>query len=106
VEVTEAAPEIYAVESNVTGTASFRGYKTEYLCTWFRSQESGLKRQDVLVQVDGQDVPVLFLTDVGDGRWQTNSRLPGDLRTGKHRLQVRTARSPFSREVQISFDPD
>jgi hypothetical protein len=104
--VTETAPEIYAVESNVTGTASFRGYKNEYLCTWFRSKEAELKRQDVLLQVDGRDVGVLFLTDVGQGRWQTNSRLPGELSPGAHRLSLRTARSQFSQEVEIDFEPD
>jgi tRNA (mo5U34)-methyltransferase len=105
-EITEGAPEIYAVESNVTGTASFRGYKNEYLCIWFRSNERELKRQDVLVLVDGRDLAVLFLTDVGDGRWQTNSRLSADLKPGPHRLQVRTARSPFSNEMEIRFEPD
>jgi tRNA (mo5U34)-methyltransferase len=105
-EIAEAPPEIYAVESNVTGTASFRGYKNEYLCVWFQSHERELKRQDVLVQVDGHDVAVLFLTDVGDGRWQTNSRLPADLKPGPHRLRVRTARSPFSNEEEIRFEPD
>ena len=102
-DITEAAPEIYAVESNVTGTTSFRGYKNEYLCTWFRGRELDLKRSDVLVQLDGRDVPVLFLTDIGDGRWQTNSRLPADLPPGPHRARVRTARSPFSNEVEIHF---
>jgi tRNA (mo5U34)-methyltransferase len=105
-EVTEAAPEIYAVESNVTGTASLRGYKNEYLCVWFRSKEPELKRQDVLVEMDGREVAVLFLTDVGDGRWQTNSRLPGDIPPGAHRVRVRTARSPFGNEVEIRFEPD
>ena len=105
-EVTEEAPEIYAVESNVTGTASFRGYKTEYLCVWFRTAATDLRRQEMLVQVDGRDIAVLFLTDIGDGRWQTNSRLPGDLERGTHLVRLRTSRSPFSKDVEISFDPD
>ena len=105
-EITDSAPEIYAVESNVTGTVSFRGYKNEHLCAWFRSKESKLKRQDVLVQLDARDVAVLFLTDLGDGRWQSNSRLPGDLQPGAHRLRMRTARSPFSDEVEILVEPD
>ena len=105
-EVQEAAPEIYAVESNVTGTASFRGYKNEYLCVWFRTAAADLKRQDVLVQVDGRDLPVLFLTDIGEGRWQTNSRLPAEARPGPHQVRVRTARSEFGNEVEIQFAPD
>src|SRR5579864_9427286 len=103
-EVTERAPEIYAVENNVTGTASFRGYKNEYLCVWFQSKEAELKRQDVLVQLDGRDVAVLFLTDIGDGRWQTNSRMPGDIQPGVHQVRVRTARSSFGNEVEIRFE--
>jgi tRNA (mo5U34)-methyltransferase len=102
----ERSPEIYAVENNVTGTTQFRGYKNEYLCTWFRSAEQDLKRHDVLVQVDGLDAPVLFLTDVGGGRWQTNSRLPSELAPGTHRVRVRTARSPVSNVFEIRFDPD
>ena len=104
-QITQGAPEIYAVESNVTGTTSFRGYKNEYLCVWFRSTGK-LTRSDVLVQVDGRDVPVLFLTDVGQGRWQTNSRLPVDLEPSSHRLRVRTAASPFSEEVEIRSEPE
>ena len=105
-EVTQPAPQIYAVESNVTGTASFRGYKNEYMCVWFRSKEPELKRQDVFVEVDGGNVAVLFLTDVGGGRWQTNSRLAADIQPGLHLVRVRTSRSPFSDEVAFLFEPD
>ncbi len=105
-EMSERPPEIYAVESNFTGSTSFRGYKNEYLCIWFRSQESELRRQDVLVQLDGSDVAVLFLTDVGDGRWQTNSRLPSEISPGTHRVRVRTTRSPLSGEIEIQFEPE
>jgi len=102
---TEAAPRIYAVESNLGGTATFRGYKNEYLCVWFETAEPGLKRERVLVQVDDQDAPSVFLGDVGAGRWQINSRLPAGLAPGQHRVRVRTARSGFSGEVSIHFEP-
>ena len=103
---TEAAPEIYAIRNNLTGTSSFRGYKKEYLCARFRSGESKLARQDVAIQVDGRDLAVVFTMEVGDGKWQADSRLPGDIPPGTHRVRVRTARSPFSAEVEIQFEPD
>jgi tRNA (mo5U34)-methyltransferase len=105
-QVTEAAPEIYAIRNNLTGTSSFRGYKKEYLCARFGSEESNLTRQAVLIQVDGRDIPVVFLMDVGDGRWQADARLPDDIPPGTHRVRVRTARSPFSAEVEILFEPE
>ena len=104
--LTEAAPEIYAIRNNLTGTSSFRGYKREFLCARFRSKQPNLARQDVVIQVDGRDVAVVFLMDVGDGRWQADSRLPGDIPAGTHRVRVRTARSPFSEPVEIQFDPE
>jgi len=59
-----------------------------------------------VIQVDGRDVAVVFLMDVGDGRWQADSRLPGDIPPGTHPVRVRTARSPFSEPVEIQFDPE
>jgi hypothetical protein len=105
-ELTEAAPEIYAIRNNLTGASRFRGYKKEYLCARFRSSEASLTRQDVAIQVAGRDVAVVFLMDVGDGRWQADSRLPDDIPPGTHPVRVRTARSPFSNAVEIQFEPD
>lgn len=105
-ELTESAPEIYAIRNNLNGTSSFRGYKKEYLCARFRSEETGLKQGDIAIQVAGRDVPVVFLMDVGGGRWQADSRLPDDIPPGAHPVRVRTARSPFSDAVEISFEPD
>jgi hypothetical protein len=103
---TESPPEIYAIRNNLNGTSSFRGYKKEYLCARFRSEEADLKRHDVVIQVAGRDVAVVFLMDVGDGRWQADSRLPDDIPPGTHPVRVRTARSPFSNPMEIQFDPD
>jgi tRNA (mo5U34)-methyltransferase len=105
-ETTEAAPEIYAIRNNLNGTSSFRGYKKEYLCARFRSREADLMRRDITIQVDGRDVPVVFVMDVGGGRWQADSRLPDDIPPGTHRVRVRTIRSPFSEEMEILFEPE
>jgi hypothetical protein len=106
VEITEAAPEIYAVRNNLNGTSSFRGYRKEYLCARFRSREADLTRWDITIQVDGRDVPVVFVMDVGGGCWQADSRLPDDIPPGTHRVRVRTAKSPFSEEMEILFEPE
>jgi hypothetical protein len=103
---TESAPVIREVENNLTEDTIFRGYKNEYLCTRFHSDEQDLTRRDILLQVDGADTPVLFLTDMGDGKWQTNSRLPAGLQAGTHRVRLRTPRSPFSGEAEISYQPE
>jgi tRNA (mo5U34)-methyltransferase len=101
----QAAPRIYAVESNLGATTVFRGYKNEYLCVWFESDIKALRHENVIVEVDDRETQVVFLGDVGEGRWQVNSRLPANLTPGSHMLHLRTAASPFSDDVEIRFDP-
>jgi tRNA (mo5U34)-methyltransferase len=105
-DASEPPPAIYEVENNNTESNVFHGYKNEYLCVRFRARETGLDRNCVLVEVDGTATPVLFLSDLGEGAWQTNSRLPAGLTPGPHRIRVRTASSGFSNEVQILFQPE
>jgi len=102
----EPAPRIYAVESNVTGTPTFRGYKNEYLSVFFEARETDLDRSRVQLQLNEAEIPILFIGNVGDGRWQMNSRLPLELPPGTHRLKVRTARSSFSESLEIRLDPE
>jgi tRNA (mo5U34)-methyltransferase len=103
---TEPAPFIYEVENSMTETVRFHGYKNEYLCCRFRTPETRLLRDDVILEVDRVEEPVLFLTDLGRGAWQTNSKLPADLRQGPHNVRVRTVHSPFSNEAEIFFEPE
>ncbi len=90
------APVIYEVRNGMTGSDVFHGHRNEYLCCRFRSAEVALGRAGVLLEVDGAAQPVLFLTDLGEGCWQTNSRLPADLAPGPHHVRVRTLQSAFS----------
>ncbi len=103
----EAAPppELYQAESNVTRSPVFQGVRGERLCCRFRSSESGLTRAGLLVELDGRPLPVLFLTDLGSGAWQTNSQLPAGCARGRHRVRLRTARSRFSQPLEIEFAP-
>ena len=47
----------------------------------------------------------LFLTDLREGAWQTNSRLPTNLAPGSHRVRVRTVRSPWSNVEEFELSP-
>jgi tRNA (mo5U34)-methyltransferase len=101
---TAAAPVLVAVENTFDGSAIFRGFKNEFLSLVFTTDEAGLRRGDVLLQVDGQDVPVHLLTNPGGVEWQVNAKLPSDLAAGTHHARVRTARSPFCQPGEFRLD--
>lgn len=105
--VTEAAPAIYEVRNGMTESDVFHGHRNEYVCCRFRTTETGLDRQSVILEIDEAEQPVLFLTDLGGGGWQTNSRLPAGLQPGTHGVRVRTLRSPFSNvgSIQVQVSP-
>jgi hypothetical protein len=92
---TAPAPALVAVQNTFDNSAIFRGFKSEFLSVYFTTDETGLRRDDVLLQVDGRDVPVHLLTNPGGVQWQVSAKLPADLAAGIHRARVRTARSPF-----------
>ncbi len=92
---TGPAPAMVAVQNTFDGSAVFRGFKSEFLSVYFTTDETGLRRDDVLLQVDGRDVPVHLLTNPGGVQWQVNAKLPAELALGIHHTRVRTARSPF-----------
>jgi len=90
------APVLTHLENSVTGTRTFHGYRNEYLIAWFTTPEINLTREDIILEIDGAEEPVLFLTDLRGGAWQTNSRLPATLEPGAHRVRLRTIRSGWS----------
>ena len=92
---------VYEVENSMTESTRFQGYRDERLCCRFRTQEQGLKREDVILEIDEMEQPVLFLTDLGDGCWQTNSKFPRGLASGAHRVRLRTVRSGFSIAAEV-----
>ena len=100
---TEASPEIYEVSNGMTESDVFRGHRNEYVCCRFRTLETGLDRDSIVFQIDDAEQPVLFLTDLGDGCWQANSRLPAGLEEGPHSVRIRTAHSDFGGPRTILF---
>jgi tRNA (mo5U34)-methyltransferase len=98
-------PVIYEVRNGMSGSDTFHGHRNEYVCCRFRSAEPALNRDTVILEIDETPVPVLFLTDLANGCWQTNSRLPAGLSAGPHRVRLRTSRSAFSQPARILFEP-
>jgi len=101
---TVEAPRLTHLENSLSETGVFHGYRNEYLICWFTTPETGLLREDVVLEIDGVREPVLFLTDLGGGAWQTNSRLPADLAPGRHRVRLRTIRSRWSNEAEFRLE--
>jgi len=99
-----SAPVMVAVENTFDGSAIFRGFKNEFLSLVFTTDETALRRDDVLLQVDGHDVPVHLLTNPGGVEWQVNAKLPSDLAAGTHRARVRTSRSPFCESGEFRLE--
>jgi tRNA (mo5U34)-methyltransferase len=104
-EITHPPPVIYEVRNGMTDSAIFHGHRNEYVCCRFRAAEPILDRESVILQIDDAPQPVLFLTDLGSGCWQANSRLPAGLKPGQVYVRIRTLHSVFSDPEEISFQP-
>ncbi len=102
---TDPASVIHEVTNGMTESNVFEGHRNEYVCCRFRTAEPGLERDRVILEIDEAPAPILFLTDLGDGCWQANSRLPVELSPGVHRVRIRTLRSPFSEPHEIVLRP-
>jgi hypothetical protein len=105
-QAAEPAPEISEVENSVNEATTFSGFRNEILNVRFRSANESLAKAQVKVEVAGVDAPVLYLTRLWDGRWQTNSKLPPGIAPGPNEVRVRTHRSLFSTPLEIRFEPD
>ncbi len=101
----EPPPVIYEMRNGMTESDIFHGHRNEYVCCRFRTAVSGLDRVSIILEIDEAEQPLLFLTDLGDGCWQANSRLPAGLQPGSHRVRVRTLGSAFSAPGEIFFRP-
>ena len=102
---TEPPPVIYEVRNGMTESDVFYGHRNEYVCCRFRTVETAIDRDSVILRIDDAEQPMLFLTDLGGGCWQANSRLPTGLKQGPHSVRIRTIRSAFGAPGNILFQP-
>jgi hypothetical protein len=104
-EINQLPPVIYEVTNGMTESDVFHGHRNEYVCCRFRTSEPGLDRDNVILLIDDIEQSVVFLTDLGGGCWQANSRLPAALEQGQHSVRIRTVRSTFGAPGKILFQP-
>lgn len=98
------APLIQGLENSLDRSSVFHGYRTERLCCRFRAANPDVRRETVDAAIDEQPLPVSFLTDLGDGVWEANIAIPGDLATGTHRLRIRIAGGEWSDAAEFVFE--
>ncbi len=98
-----SAPHLNAAVNNRTQTARFHPLKDEYLCCYFKSAETGLTADSIFVEVDGFGTHALVVTAAGPGAWQADCMRPPGLMPGRHRVCLRTARSPLSNTVEFEM---
>lgn len=82
----------------------FQPRKDEYLVLAFLNSTE-LKRDDVMVEIDGFGVPPIFLTHHAAGYWQVNGKVPPGIGAGNHEVRVGTRGGGFSEPVVIRMLP-
>jgi hypothetical protein len=98
------SPELKSVVHARNYGINFNAKKDEYITWTFRSNEAGLTREAVCLEVDGFGVPACYLQAPGDGWWMANSRLPPGLESGWKSVRLRTASSGYSNSLKIAVD--
>jgi tRNA (mo5U34)-methyltransferase len=93
---TESAPHLHAVINNRTYVSTFHPDKDEYLCCYFKSEESGHTPDSLFVEVDGFGTHALAVAQTGPNGYQANCLRPPGLLPGKHEVRLRTRHSARS----------
>lgn len=102
-EVTgDDAPVLCHLANSADGGKTFHGYPMEHLSGYFRTPVLGLTGRQVLVVCGDLEVEIETLIDLGNGEWQVNAKLPGELAVGRHPVRVRLSTSEFSAEGWIA----
>lgn len=101
---TAEAPKLTGAANNRDWSNRFPKNKDLYLCCFFQTPETGLKRSDVRIELDGYGVPALTVAPTETG-WQANCWLPSGLDPGPHEVRLRTVNSGFSNAMTIEALP-
>jgi tRNA (mo5U34)-methyltransferase len=94
---------LYSAVNNRTNDIYFHPGKDEYLCVYFRTEETDLTPDRVRIEVDGYGVNALTVHSLGQGDWQVNSRLPPGIDPGEHIVRLRTEGTRFGNEFRIQL---
>jgi tRNA (mo5U34)-methyltransferase len=96
-----AAPHLHSAVNNRTWMARFHPLKDEYICCYFKSAAESLRRDAVLIEVDGYGVPCLTVAANGPGAYQANCLRPPGLEPGRHAVCLRTSSSGRSNRAEF-----
>jgi hypothetical protein len=103
---TAPAPHLNAVVNNRTQVARFHPLKDEYLCCYFKSDETSLSADNIFVEVDGFGTGVIVVTASSPGAFQADCLRPPGLAPGRHQVRLRTPQSPRSNTVEFEMSDD
>lgn len=101
----QPAPAIDSLENSLDRSNLLHGYRSERLVCRFRGAPRDLSRDSIFARIDRQSIPVAFLTDLGQGRWQINLEVPRDLVPGTHAIRIRSIASEWSDPAEFRFEP-
>jgi len=82
----------------------FQPRKDEYLCLAFL-HNGELRREDVLIEIDGYGVPPLILVRHPAGHWQVNAKVPPGISPGDREVRIGSRDAGFSEPVPIRMLP-
>jgi tRNA (mo5U34)-methyltransferase len=100
----DAAPEILCVENGITRDHDFSTTRDDYISVYFRSDTSGLRCEDVFVEIGPYAVRPGEVVDSGGGCWLAVCKLPPGLEAGWHTLGLRVRLSQWSNQLRIPVD--
>lgn len=83
---------------------NFESHRSDYVAVWFECGSVRPALDTVQPAVDGFGVRPLDLVEVGEGRWQSNFRLPPGLAAGWREVTVRVSGGPASNSLPIAID--
>ncbi len=98
------APTLLRVEHNTHEGASFDSRHDEYVSAWFNCDEEDLGLDDVKPEVGGYGARPIYVSQLEDGSWQTNFKLPPGLEAGWHDAAIRLGDGPASNARRVSVD--
>ncbi len=96
------APELLAAYNSRGFGINFHGRRDEYLCCWFNSSATAIRREDLRLEVGGLGSPPLFVRREEGSRWQANFLAPPGLAAGWNPVRLRLADTGFSNALKIA----
>jgi len=102
-KATSPAAELLSVLNTNFGI-NFDSRRDEYVACFFRTGERELRLDDIQPEVSRYGVRPVHVSEVGDGVWQANFKLPPGLAPGWHEVCIRVRDSIPSTGGRIALD--